>query len=49
MDNVKLLTDLSEWERRMRLAQFFYGEEDKTGASSKEGASFKSRRRVHGP
>lgn len=27
VDKVKLLADLSEWERRMRLAEFFHGED----------------------
>ena len=28
VDKIKLLTDLSEWERRMRLAEYFYDKED---------------------
>lgn len=36
VDKVKLLADLSEWERRMRLAEFFYGEKDDKADTSKE-------------
>ena len=38
VDKVKLLADLSEWERRMRLAEYFYNRDDDTKEQTKNAA-----------
>ena len=38
VDKVKLLADLSEWERRMRLAEYFYNRDDDTKEQTKDSA-----------
>ena len=45
VDKVKLLADLSEWERRMRLTEHFYGEGDEMKEQTKEADKFKVKKK----
>ena len=45
VDKVKLLADLSEWERRMRLAEYFYGEGDEMKEHTEEADKFRVKKK----
>ena len=45
VDKVKLLADLSEWKRRMQLAEYFYGEKEDMKEHTEEADKFKVKKK----
>ena len=45
VDKVKLLADRSEWERRIRLAEYFYGEGDEMKEQTEEADKFRVKKK----